>query len=232
MSAVLDVLFPPACVACDAVLRGREPFCEECEHLLLETGPIHCARCGEPGDFPRQLCPRCVKHRPAFARAFGPYEHDGAIAKAIHRFKYEDRPELSGPLAQLLVRESRAFLETAPKHVVPLPLHAARYRSRRYDQATLLAADLCREDRRFMLCDQVLTRVRATQRQVGLSDEQRVRNVEGAFEARQSPAEVLLVDDVLTTGATADAAALALKRAGAKRIEVLTLARARRLLAF
>jgi ComF family protein len=232
VNAVLDVLFPPSCLSCDAVLRGQPFFCEDCEHLLLETGAIHCARCGEPGQFPQALCPRCVKHRPAFVRAFAPYEHDGAIAKAVHRFKYEDRPELSGPLARLLVRESAAFLSTAPRHVVPIPLHEARYRKRRYDQATLLAADLCREDSGRVLCDDVLSRRRATVRQVGLSDEQRVKNVEGAFEASGCPAEVLLVDDVLTTGATADAAARALKRAGAKRVEVLTLARARRLLAF
>ena len=75
-------------------------------------------------------------------------------------------------------------------------------------------------------------RVRPTQRQVGLSDEARVRNVEGAFDAQLCPREVLLIDDVLTTGATADAAARALERTGAKRVEVLTLARARRLLSF
>jgi ComF family protein len=232
LAEVLDVVFPPACAACDAVLGARRFFCEGCEPLLLETGPVHCARCGEPGLFPAELCPRCRKQRPAFARAFAPYEHDGAIAKAVHRFKYEDRPELSGPLARLLEVESRAFLDAAPVHVVPIPLHEGRYRARRYDQATLLAADLCRLDRRLVLCDEVLMRVRETQRQVGLSDEARVKNVAGAFEARRPPAKVLLMDDVLTTGATADAAARALKRAGAARVEVLTLARAKRLLSF
>ena len=82
MSAVLDVFFPPACVACDHVLFARNFFCEACEPLLLETGPVHCARCAEPGAFPDARCPRCRQSRPAFARAFAPFEHDGAIAKA------------------------------------------------------------------------------------------------------------------------------------------------------
>ena len=227
---LMDVVFPPACAACDALLGSERFFCSECEPLLLTTGPVHCARCSEPGRFVDGLCPRCRRSRPAFARAFAPFEHDGAVTRAIHRFKYEDRPDLAGPLGQLLWLESRAFLERAPTWVCPIPLHGARYRQRRYDQATLLAAELCRLDARFELRDDLLTRRRATLRQVGLSDAARVQNVSGAFVASSAPARVLIIDDVVTTGATADAAARALKAAGAKRVEVLALARARRIL--
>jgi ComF family protein len=227
---VLDVLFPSACVACDAVLTGQAFFCADCAPLLLETGPVHCARCAEPGRFPADLCPRCHRSLPPFRRAFAPYEHDGAIARAIHRFKYEDRPELAGPLGELLVRSCTAFLALAPRAICPIPLHAARYRSRRYDQATLLAAELCRRLENASLRDDLLTRRRATKRQVGLSDEARVANVAGAFEARGGVPAVLLIDDVMTTGATASAAARALIGAGVGQVEVLTLCRARRLL--
>jgi ComF family protein len=228
--ALLNVVFPPSCVACDAVLVARQFFCEGCEPLVLSIGPVHCSRCAEPGLFRGGLCPRCVKHRPAFTRAFAPFELDGAVARAVHRFKYEDRPELSGTLGRLLSLESKAFLSTAPVNVCPIPVHGARYRKRRYDQATLLAVELCVADTRFTLRDEILTRTKATQRQVGLSDEKRIENVSQAFVASSPPGEVLLIDDVLTTGATADAAAKALRRAGAKRVEVLALARARRLL--
>ena len=228
LAGLLEVVFPPSCMACDAVLRARGFFCEDCAPLLLEVGPVHCARCSEPGLFPRALCPRCMKTRPRFDRAFAPYEHDGAIARAIHRFKYEDRPELAGPLAELLELESRPFLSTAPVHVCPIPLHGARYRARRYDQATLLAAALCSVRPGLVLADGLLVRTRATERQVGLSDEARIANVRGAFEARGGVASVLLVDDVMTTGATADAAARALKGAGVRCVEVLTLCRAKR----
>ncbi len=226
---LLEVMFPHACVACDAVLVGGRFFCEACAPLLLTVGPIHCARCAEPGHFPpRGLCPRCAKKLPAFDRAFAPYEHDGAIARAIHRFKYEDRPELAGPLGELLHLQSPAFLENAPRHVCPIPLHTRRYRERRYDQATLLANELCLRDGRFVLADDLLTRERATLRQVGLSDEARIANLRGAFEARGGVGSVLLVDDVMTTGATASEAARALHGAGVKRVEVLTLCRAKR----
>lgn len=230
LGGLLEVAFPPACVACDAVLgTAARFFCDDCEPLLLSVGPVHCSRCAEPGAFPKGLCPRCVRQRPKFVRAFAPYEHDGAIARAIHRFKYEDRPELAGPLGALLFKESAAFLERAPVCVVPIPLHAERYRARRYDQATLLAVELCRQDARFSLGDGLLRRTRATTRQVGLSDEARVANVRGAFVAGGAAEAVLLVDDVLTTGATASAAAEALRGAGAERVEVLTLCRAKRL---
>jgi ComF family protein len=228
LSGLLEVFFPNACVACDAVLLRGRFFCEACAPLLLPVGPVHCARCAEPGAFPGGRCPRCLKNRPRFQRAFAPYEHDGAIARAIHRFKYEDRPELAGPLAELLWLQSKDFLSAAPVHVCPIPLHLQRYRERRYDQATLLANELCLRDGRLLLADHLLERTRATHRQVGLSDAARVRNVTGAFEARSGIDSVLLVDDVMTTGATAGAAAGALLEAGVRRVEVLTLCRARR----
>jgi ComF family protein len=228
LSPLLEVMFPTACCACDAVIARGRFFCEACEPLLLPVGPVHCTRCAEPGSYPRGLCPRCVKTRPRFARAFAPYEHDGAIARAIHRFKYDDRPKLAGPLAELLHGESAAFLEGAPVHVCPIPVHEARYRERRYDQATLLANELCLRDGRLQLADNLLERVRPTLRQVGLSDADRIENVKGAFEARGGVEKVLLVDDVMTTGATASEAARALLAAGVKRVEVLTLCRAKR----
>jgi len=224
---LVEVMFPHACVACDAVLLHGKFFCEGCAPLLLTVGPVHCARCAEPGRFPKGLCPRCARRRPAFDRAFAPYEHDGAIARAIHRFKYEDRPDLAGPLGELLWLQSPGFLAAAPRHVCPIPLHDARYRERRYDQATLLANELCLRGG-LTLADALLTRRRATKRQVGLSDAQRVSNLRGAFEARGGVESVLLVDDVMTTGATAAEAARALHRAGVQRVEVLTLCRAKR----
>ncbi|MBK7857554.1 MAG: ComF family protein [Archangiaceae bacterium] len=225
---MLEVLFPSACVACDAVLSRGRFFCADCAPLLLEVGPVHCGRCAEPGRFADGVCPRCRKVQPDFHRAFAPYEHDGAIARAIHRFKYEDHPELAGPLGALLSERSADFLARAPVHVCPIPLHARRYRERRYDQATLLAAALCRARPGLTLADGLLERHRATERQVGLSDEARVRNVSGAFTARSGVEAVLLIDDVLTTGATASAAARALRRVGVRRVEVLSLCRATR----
>ncbi len=127
----------------------------------------------------------------------------------------------------MLASECRQFLSQAPALLLALPLHDRRFRERKYDQAQLLASELARATGREAPVG-LLTRARETRRQVGLSESERAHNVAGAFTASPSAAgqEFLLVDDVLTTGATVRAAATALRDAGATRVEVLTLARA------
>ena len=229
---VLDVVFPERCVACDVLLSQPGTFfCEACASEVEEIPSVACTRCSEPGAHAGGLCLRCARRPPRFSRAYAPLEHDGSVARAIQRFKYEGHPELARPLGALLVRTSAAFLAAAPEAVVPLPLHATRYRERGYDQTALLAVEVARLGKRE-LRDDALKRVKPTSRQVGQSDEERAANVAGAFEA--SPAvkglKVLLIDDVLTTGATANEAARALLGAGALEVQVLTLARAVRAL--
>ena len=227
LQALLELLYPPACIACAKVMLVSTPFCETCDLALERLPTPRCRTCAEPGAFPRDTCPRCHLSPPPFSRAWAPFAHEGPVARAIHRFKYEDHPELAPALAALLAAECPRFLAQAPPVLVPLPLHDRRFRERKYDQTWLLASALARVTRRSARAD-LLTRVRETRRQVGLSEAERALNVSDAFHA--SPAatgqELLLVDDVLTTGATVRAAALALRRAGASRIQVLTLARA------
>ncbi len=233
MEGFLELIYPPACVACDEVLPHAGFFCEACAELVLETPSPHCRRCAEPGAYPRGICPRCEGHPPPFAKAFAPFEHDGSVARAIHRFKYEQRSDLSRPLASLLASSAKRFLDAVPNSlVVPLPLHTARFRERGFDQATLLAVELGAIAKRPVE-DGWLARTRATERQVGLSEDARDANVRGAFTA--SPLvrgrDLVLVDDVYTTGSTASEATRTLLGAGARVVHVLTLARARRELA-
>ena len=223
---LLEVLFPPACVACGSVLPARAPFCLRCELEIERLPVLRCLRCAEPGDFSRRICPRCESRPPSFARAFAPFAHQGPIARAVHRFKYEDHPELARTLAGQLEIEARAFLKQAPRCVCAVPLHRSRFWQRRYDQAQLLARELAR-------CAQLqeidaLTRTRSTRRQVGLHEGERERNVAGAFAVSKEVQgrRLLLIDDVFTTGATARAAASALVEAGAMEVQVLTIARA------
>lgn len=228
---LLDLLFPPACAACNAVLAEGErgPFCPTCSVSLEPLGERVCQRCGEPGLHPAGTCMRCVLEPPPFLRAFAPFAHTGALARAIHRFKYEDHPELAAPLGTLLTQSTAVLVESIRgRPVVPLPLHGVRFRRRGYDQAALLADEVARRLGQ-PASHQALLRARATQRQVGLTEAEREQNVEGAFVAAASHVRgghFLLVDDVLTTGATARAATRALMEAGARSVFVLALARA------
>lgn len=227
LQALLEVLYPPACIACVKVLPVTVAFCETCD-LALERLPLaRCRTCAEPGIFPRGRCPRCHDAPPPFTRAWAPFAHEGPVARAIHRFKYEDHPELAPALAGLLATECRHFLSQAPPLLVALPLHGQRFRERGYDQSQLLVEALARQTGGEASLG-LLWRMRATRRQVGLSETERALNVTEAFQASPAVAgwDVLLVDDVLTTGATVRAAASALQAAGAGRVEVLTLARA------
>jgi len=219
------LLFPDRCGACEALCDG--PFCFPCSETLLPVPP-GCPLCGEPGDeallplLRPKRCPRCRLRPPPFARACAAFLHGGALAEAIYRLKYEGREELARPLGTLF-----AGCELPRADVVaPIPLHPARLRHRGYDQAALLAREA---GRRFGLpVRPVLARVRTTRQQVGLDRARREENVRGAFRALPGAAgvRVCLVDDVLTTGATAAEASRALLSAGAIRVEVRTLARA------
>lgn len=225
-SGLLDVLFPPTCASCARLLDTGAPFCGDCGLSLEEIGP-GCRICSEPGP-EGTLCPRCRTQLPPFSRAWAPFCHGGAIARAIHLYKYEDRPELARPLAQLLRRAASEFLAAAPTNICAVPLHFTRYLARRYDQAELLARELSAltPGARHV---PALRRTRRTSRQVGQDEHAREQNVEGAFVADASVVagrRILLIDDVYTTGATARACVLALRSAGATEVQVLTLARA------
>jgi ComF family protein len=224
-ASALDLLFPPRCAACDE--PGDSPFCALCAQTLVPA-PAGCPLCGVPQDEsllpalrPRR-CPACRTHPPRFAFAAAPYLHGGALADAIHRLKYEKREDLGAALSILF----EACLVPKSDVLVPVPLHPRRLRHRGYDQAAILAAGAAR---RFRIpVAPLLRRVRETGQQVGRDRTSRERSVRGAFAAAGNVlgTRICLIDDVLTTGATASAAADALLLAGAARVEVRTLARA------
>ncbi len=219
--ALLDLAFPPRCAACDGVPGEGSPFCPVCA-AATEPVPPGCPSCGSPG--PALRCPSCRAAPPAFHGVASGGLHGGPLADAVHALKYADRPDLAGPLGRWLAGRVPAPPGAA---VAWVPLATRRRVERGYDQSMLLAEAYARAARRPLLRG-LLVRVRETPPQVGRDRAARSRNVAGAFAAdrRAAGREILLVDDVVTTGATADAAARALSAGGAARVVVVSVARA------
>jgi ComF family protein len=190
----LALLSPPTCAACDASIALRTAFCASCASTLVRA-----------------------------SRSDAAFEYGGAMSRAIHRFKYEDRPDLARPLSAALARLAFPAIDG----IVPVPLHPRRLAERGYNQSTLLAHPIARM-RSIPMSTDVLERQRDTPRQAELDRGARQRNVIDAFRCR-FPHRVrgkrwLLVDDVRTTGATLGACKQALFAAGAAEVHAIVLA--------
>jgi len=233
-----NLLFPEDCRLCGEPLRdfGRVPVCGACLRAPVPfEAEYFCASCRTPfaNAFPLDDSGRCALCRSGArgfdaAYSFGAY--DGALRQLIHLFKYERIRTLARPLAEYLAAAYPRDQRFAA--LVPMPLHWRRYWSRGFNQSALLARELGRRLGIPVLA--AVRRQRATAPQAGLTNSRRRLNVAGAFVADPEAARggrLLLIDDVLTTGATASACARALKRGGAAYVAVLTLARADRRLA-
>jgi len=230
---LVDAVFPADCEACARPLpAGHDgPLCVACRRAMVAPPDPLCDQCGAPRPAPG-ACPACRRHPPAFttARAAALYLPTGTglnpLAAAVQAYKYRRRRRLAVALGALLAER---YPFAADVVLVPVPLHLARLRARGFNQAVLLARVLAR--RRDLAVDsRLLVRARATEAQAGLPAAERRRNLRAAFAIRQGATvphrPIVLVDDVLTTGATADACASVLLAAGAPRVDVYTVGRA------
>jgi ComF family protein len=229
--AALDALYPPTCLACRAAIAETDALCPVCWGRMGFIERPYCDRLGTPFEHDvgeGVLSARAVENPPAFhrARAVARFE-DGPARRLVHRLKYSDRGELARPMGAWMARAGADLLIDADA-IAPIPLHFGRLWMRKFNQAASLAREIARRTGKPCETD-LLARVKATRSQVGLTREQRADNVQGAFRcgeaARARGRRIVLVDDVMTSGATANAAARALLRAGATRVDVLVFAR-------
>lgn len=216
---LIDVLLPQRCAACG--LPGPA-LCPGCRDSLVRLAPPLCERCGSPGTWPVKRCAECAGRRIAFSSARAAVEYDAPARRLVQAWKELGQRRLARETAAVVV-EALARPDVAALAFVPADADRARERGHRPAEA--LARELGRGWE--LPVQALLRRSRAVHRQRGLGLAERRRNVAGAFApARASPARVCLVDDVYTSGATAAAAASALRRGGARRVEVVTFARA------
>jgi ComF family protein len=215
---VLDLLLPQRCLVCS--LPGVQ-VCDGCTAVLRRIEPPLCSRCGAPTAWPVQRCGECAGRRLAFAHARAVLAYDDRLRPVLVAWKERGLRRLAG-WAAAVVRESVARPDAAC--VVFVPGDPDRRLKRGHHAAERLASELAAEWE--LPLRPLLTRARGSPRQRGLTQHERRRNVAGAFLAHDRvPARVALIDDVYTTGATANAAASALRKGGARNVEVLTFAR-------
>ena len=232
---LLDWLYPPSCALCRGPLRRGQNICFDCAEALPPLPNNSCLTCGQSFDGNLEApanCPNCLALKPTFNFATAALKSNEDSLQLIHQFKLLKHPELGHDLAGLAAkafrREPRLSALNTPL-LIPVPLHGGRLRSRRFNQASLLSQFLAKELDLSQI--DALKRIRPTQRQATLTRKQRLRNLRKAFRLKIEPErltgqDIILIDDVFTTGSTAQECARILRTAKPATIAVFTVVRA------
>ena len=227
----LDTALPRLCPACRDLITDQG-VCPACWSKVAFISAPYCPRLGIPFAYdpgPGILSMQAIADPPAYQRARAAVRYDDVAAKLVHAFKYGDRLDLAPLMGGWMARAGKELFADADA-LVPVPLHWRRLWARRFNQSAALAEAISRTTA-IPVTHTALRRVRPTAQQVGLSRAERATNVQGAFridpagKAEVAGRRVIVIDDVLTSGATSDACARALLRAGAAQVDVLVFAR-------
>jgi competence protein ComFC len=234
---LVDIIYPKTCVACKNKIGDKtavdELICRQCWSGIKRNLPPFCHRCGrhlDVAETAKSICDPCYKKEFHFDRAFSPCIYEGIIKELIHEFKYKGKDYLGNSLARLMTEfiKEYNFPIGDMDLIIPVPLHKTKLREREFNQAGILAHRLADEFGKIF-SEGILGRQRYTQAQAELTaDSNRWENVKGSFALKKKNdiigKNILLVDDVFTTGATVSEAAYTLKNSGAGAVFVITLA--------
>ncbi len=229
-----DLIYPNGCLVCKNIIQSADQqqlICTNCWDKIEKNLPPFCASCGRHLDtqaIKENAC-LCHKFNYYFDRAFSPCKYTGTIKRLIHEFKYSGKDYLGKPLGKLMntfIRDYQLPIEHLD-FVIPIPLHKSRQREREFNQAEILSQQIGQEFNKKVLTN-ALIRVKSTKTQTELIFSERCQNVKNSFAVTKpeliKDANLILIDDVLTTGSTSSEAAKCLKEAGAKKVLLLTLA--------
>lgn len=230
---VLNILFPPQCLNCEVRVPTHGTLCLECWQKISFISDPMCDCCGLPFDYDigeKALCAECMNTPKPYARIRSAFRYDEHSRKLITRFKYSDQTQLAKIYGTWLAKAGGTIIQHSD-FIIPVPLHYFRFIGRRFNQSALLAHVLSKKTGIKTLPD-ALKRKRYTTPQTGLTKTQRKDNVKGAFAMNGrymkdiKGKNILLIDDVVTTGSTIEQSTRTLLKAGAAQVNVLTLARA------
>ena len=230
LNSIIDLFFPKTCPGCGRVISSDNFLCKDCSKELTFIRPPLCPICGIPLEFGEShICGKCLIKPPFFKAARSCALYQGPLSKSISLFKYEGVTALARPLSLIMIRALSPFIEKANVDLIlPVPLHIKRLRQRGFNQALLLARQLGK-GLGIPVNGSILKKVKETPPQVGLSQKKRLKNVKGSFKVFSKKEiedkNILLVDDVFTTGTTVNECSKVLVRAGARGVFVITLAR-------
>lgn len=230
--AFFNVVLPPTCISCRKPVSETGGLCPGCWSRIGFIERPYCERLGTPFAYEmgtQIISPAAMADPPSWQRARAAVRYSDVARDLVHLLKYGDRLDLVHPFGRWMARAGDELLLDCD-FLVPVPLHWSRRWQRRFNQSAALARAVSAISRK-PVADNLLERTRATPPQIGLGRNERAKNVQGAFEVPKSQRgnlrakNIVLVDDVLTSGATANACARMLLRAGAKRVDVLVLSR-------
>jgi len=229
---LLDTLFPALCPRCNETVDMPGSLCSDCWSSVTFISAPKCGQCGLPFDYDvtdDMLCGNCITKPPPFSCGISVFRYDDNSRDMVLAFKHADRTDRAPAFAGWMKRAAIDILEKDPL-IAPVPLHRKRLLKRRYNQAALLAKQLAKQTKGRLAVDMLL-RTKDTASQGTKSMKARFRNVQGAFAIHPkwhpqiAGEHILLIDDVYTTGATLGACATCLLKAGAARVDILTLCR-------
>ena len=232
---LLDIIYPRCCISCKRSIDNNHSdaiICTDCLDSIEMNLPPFCKKCGrhlEHKNLNTEICAECQKKTLHFERNWSACNYSNKMKDLLHLFKYNNKTKLRKVFGKLLIKFIQDFNIPVEKfdHIIPMPLHPTRLREREYNQTQLLTEELSKA-LSLKTSRNTISRIRNTKPQSSLSAWERWENIRGAFKVKNpeqiNKKDILIIDDLYTTGATSSEIALSLKNAGAKEVSILTLA--------